>query len=258
VFRAIRITILLLVLAFVATGAYLSRARSTDWDKALWVAIHPIAADDSPATRRYVDSLTEDTFVPVGRFLATQAEHYSLTLAEPARLRLYGELHELPPRLEPDASLPARALWSLRLRYWAWSATSAEKRAPPDIDMFVLYHDPERTSSVPHSLGLQKGLVGVVYAFADPSMTATNNIVIAHEFLHTVGATDKYDPQTDQPQFPDGYADPERTPLVPQENAEIMAGRRMVSETEWEMPETLLNVVIGPRTAQEINWSRPP
>ena len=94
------------------------------------------------------------------------------------------------------------------MRYWSWSATRAEKRAPPDIDMFVLYHDPELTSSVPHSLGLQKGLLGVVYAFADASMTASNNIVIAHEFLHTVGATDKYDPANDQPQFPDGYADP--------------------------------------------------
>ena len=257
-FRAIRITILLLVLAFVATGAFLSRARSTDWDNPLWVAIHPIAADASQATRRYVDSLTEDTFAPVGKFLASQAQHYGLALTEPARVRLYGELHELPPRLEPGASLLSRAAWSLRLRYWAWSATRHEKLAPPDIDMFVLYHDPELTSSVPHSLGLPKGLLGVVYAFADSSMTASNNIVIAHEFLHTVGATDKYDPATDQPLFPDGYADPQRKPLVPQQDAEIMAGRRMVSTTEWEMPETLRNVVIGPSTAQEINWSRPP
>ena len=257
-FRAIRITILLLILAFVATGAYLAHARSTDWDKPLWVAIHPIAADESTATRRYVDSLTEESFAPVGTFLAAQAQHYGLTLTEPARVRLYGELRELPPKLEPNASLLGRAAWSLRLRYWAWSATRAEKRAPPDIDMFVLYHDPQLTSSVPHSLGLQKGLLGVVYAFADPSMTAGNNIVIAHEFLHTVGATDKYDLANDQPQFPDGYADPQRTPLVPQDRAEIMAGRRMLSETEWEMPDSLRSVVIGPKTAQEINWTRSP
>jgi hypothetical protein len=258
VFRAIRITILLLILAFVATGAYLSRARSTDWDKPLWVAIHPIAADDSPATRSYIESLTEDSFAPVGTFLATQAQHYGLALAEPARVRLYAEIHELPPKLGPEASLLKRAALSLHLRYWAWRATRAETRAPPDIDMFVLYHDPARTSSVPHSLGLQKGLVGVVYAFADPSMTASNNIVIAHEFLHTVGATDKYDLATDRPQFPDGYADPQRTPLVPQDAAEIMAGRRMLSETEWEMPESLRKVVIGPKTAQEINWTGSP
>jgi hypothetical protein len=141
------------------------------------------------------------------------------------------------------------------MRYWAWRATSAETKAPPDIDIFVLYHDPQLTTSVPHSLGLQKGLLGVVYGFADPTMTAGNNIVIAHEFLHTVGATDKYDPTSDEPSFPDGYAEPKRDPLFPQEDAEIMAGRRMLSATEWEMPDSLRQVVIGPKTAEEINWS---
>jgi hypothetical protein len=107
---------------------------------------------------------------------------------------------------------------------------------------------------VPHSLGLQKGLLGVVYAFADRDMTGSNNIVIAHEFLHTVGATDKYDPGDDRPSFPDGYADPDQQPLFPQEHTEVMAGRRMLSGQEWEMPTGLGQVVIGPQTATEINW----
>lgn len=253
-FRAIRITILLLILVCVSLGAYLARVRSTDWDKPLWVAIHPISADGSEVTRRYIDSLSGDTFAPIGSFLAEQARHYGLALDEPARVRLYGEIRTTPPQLDPGAGLLSRAFWSLRLRYWAWRATSAETLPPPDIDIFVLYHDPQISTSVPHSLGLQKGLLGVVHAFADPGMTSSNNIVIAHEFLHTVGATDKYDPRSDEPRFPDGYADPKRQPLFPQDNAEIMAGRRMLGETQWEMPESLRNVVIGPLTAQEINW----
>ena len=256
--RAVRITILLLVLAFVTTGAYLSRLRTTDWDKPLWVAIHPISADGSEATRRYIDSLNEDTFAPIGSFLSSQARRYGLSLAEPARVRLYGEIHDLPPQLDRSSNVLVRALWSLRLRYWAWRATSSETQAPPDIEMFVLYHDPKLSESVPHSLGMQKGLLGVVYAFADTSMTAANNMVIAHEFLHTVGATDKYHPATDQPRFPDGYGEPLRLPLYPQERAEIMAGRRALSPTESEMPESLRDVVVGPRTAQEINWTQPP
>jgi hypothetical protein len=254
-FRNIRIAILLLILVFVATGTLLARVRSTDWDKPLWVAIHPISADGSDATRSYISSLSEETFAPIGTFLADQAQRYALPLTQPARVRLYGEVHEKPPQLDPGAGLLTRAFWSLRMRYWAWRATSADTRAPPDIDIFVLYHDPKLTTSVPHSLGLQKGLLGVVYAFADASMTANNNIVIAHEFLHTVGATDKYDPASDEPSYPDGYAEPKRSPLFPQEDAEIMAGRRMLSATEWEMPDSLRNVVIGPKTAQEINWS---
>jgi hypothetical protein len=33
-----------------------------------------------------------------------------------------------------------------------------------------------------------------------------------------------------------------------------MAGRRMVSEQLWEMPASLQDVVIGDKTATEINW----
>jgi len=82
------------------------------------------------------------------------------------------------------------------------------------VQVFVLYHDPDRTESVPHSLGLEKGMLGVVYAFAARRATAPNGIVIAHELMHPLGATDKYDPATDEPRFPEGYADPERKPLL--------------------------------------------
>jgi len=51
---------------------------------------------------------------------------------------------------------------------------------PEDIRIFVLYHDPALTPVVPHSLGLAKGLIGVVYAFAAPEMTGENAVVIAH------------------------------------------------------------------------------
>jgi hypothetical protein len=122
--------------------------------------------------------------------------------------------------------------------------------------MFVLYHDPGRSERVSHSLGLQKGLIGVVNAFASNAQTAENNVVIAHELLHTVGATDKYDPRTNQPAFPDGYAEPEREPRLPQAYAEIMAGRTPVSESEADMPLSLEHVLIGTKTAREINWLR--
>jgi hypothetical protein len=120
--------------------------------------------------------------------------------------------------------------------------------------MFVLYHDPDRVTRVGHSLGLQKGLIGVVNAFASQAQAAQNDVVIAHELLHTLGATDKYDPRTDQPTFPDGYAEPEHQPLLPQAYAEIMAGRVPVTENEAEMPLSLDVVLIGTKTAREINW----
>ena len=142
------------------------------------------------------------------------------------------------------------------MRWYAWKFGSAPGRPTPHVRVFVLYHDPALAPALPHSLGLRKGQIGVVHAFASDAMTATNAIVIAHEVLHTVGATDKYDLETDAPLFPDGFADPEQRPRYPQLRAEIMAGRRALSEHEQDMPDALDDCVIGPATAAEIGWLR--
>lgn len=252
-FKMLRILILLLVLLVVALTTWQDRYRSTRWRVPLYVAIYPIAADESPVTSRYVSALDADRFKPIDRFFVREAERYRLTAPEPVKTRLRNELHERPPQRAPNAGLLATAWWSLRLRYWAWRA-SGHVNEPEDIRMFVLYHDPALTPQVPHSLGLTKGLIGVVYAFATPEMDGANAVVIAHELLHTVGATDKYLPGTDAPRFPDGYGDPSQAPLYPQRFAEIMAGRRMLSSAQWQQAANLDEVLIGPATALEIRW----
>jgi hypothetical protein len=85
-------------------------------------------------------------------------------------------------------------------------------------------------------------------------MNDENNVVIAHELLHTVGATDKYDPANDAPRFPEGYGDPHQSPLYPQAKAEIMAGRRLLAADRWQQASSLDEVVVGSATAQEIRW----
>ena len=91
--------------------------------------------------------------------------------------------------------------------------------------------------------------------FAADKMAGSNNIVIAHELMHTLGATDKYDFTSGAPSFPTGYGDPERKPLFPQLTAEIMAGRRVLSPTNFDMPGNLRDVIVGPATAAEIRWT---
>lgn len=142
------------------------------------------------------------------------------------------------------------------MRLYARRVSAVPGRPRSHIRVFVLYHDPKVSETVPHSLGMQKGLIGVVHAFADRNMTGSNNIVIAHETMHTVGATDKYDLQTGAPIYPDGYAEPDLSPRFPQRYAEIMAGQRAISDREQEMPETLRDVIVGEKTAQEIGWTR--
>lgn len=252
-FKTLRVLILLLVLLGVALSTWQARNRSTRWNVPLYVAIYPIAADDSPVTRAYLAALDAERFKPIDRFFTREAERYHLDTSEPVKTRLRTELEERPPQRAPDAGLLTTIFWSLRLRYWAWRV-SGHVHEPEDIRMFVLYHDPALTPTVPHSLGLSKGLIGVVYAFAAPEMNGENNVVIAHELLHTVGATDKYNLADDLPRFPDGYGDPAQQPLYPQLTAELMAGRRAISPDKASQALSLDEVVIGPSTALEIRW----
>ena len=253
--KTLRIAVLLLVLVVVAAGAWLDRKASTSWQEPLWVGIYPINADGSPAADRYIDTLTDANFADIETFFGREGARFRPNLSQPIHVVLYPRSSELPPTLAPRASRLSVILWSLKVRWFASHASSVPGRAPPRVRLFVLYHDPASLTAVPDSHGMQKGLIGIIHAFADKSMARTNNVVIVHELLHTLGATDKYADGTGQPRYPEGLADPDQNPLYPQARAEIMAGRRALSETDAEIPDSLKDVIIGPLTAQEIHWT---
>jgi hypothetical protein len=257
VWKTLRIVTLLLVLAGVATQTYLDRATTTDWDDTLWVGIFPVSADGSAVSESYIRSIDRSEFASIEAFFRSEAERAGVTVRDPVRVELYPALKELPPILEPGSSALASGWWSLKMRWYARRVSDVPGRIPSQIRIFVLYHDPAEHDVLPHSLGLQKGLVGIVNAFADAEMRGSNAIVITHEVLHTLGASDKYDPQTDAPRFPDGFAEPSLAPRYPQRFAEIMAGRRPITEEVQELPHSLREVVIGDATAVEIGWPAP-
>ena len=253
--RRLRIVALLLILAFVALNTYFDRVYSTDWDNPLRVAVFPINADDSAVSERYIRQLSSDSFAEIETFFEQEAKEYGLQMERPIRLTLAPPLAQSPPTLASDPGMLCAAWWSLRMRFWVWGVDAPPGPAP-DIKLFVLYHDPAISPLVPHSLGLQKGLFGVVHVFADAGMQGSNETVMAHELLHTLGATDKYDLRTNQPTRPEGYAEPDRDPLYPQSFAELMGGRIPESSTESTTPESLQQVIIGAKTASEIGWSK--
>jgi hypothetical protein len=253
--RRLRIAILLVILLFVALNTYFDRVYSTDWNIPLRIAAFPINADGSEVTARYISQQQADAFQRIETFFEQEAKHYGLQMERPIRLSLAPPLSAAPPKLDPGGSALSVLLWSLRIRYWA-GRIAAPPGPAPDIKLFVLYHDPAIWPALPHSVGLQKGLLGVVHVFADASMRGSNDTVIAHELLHTLGATDKYHLQSNQPIHPDGYAEPDRQPLYPQSFAELMAGRIPVSGTEATQPESLQQVLIGAKTASEIGWRK--
>jgi hypothetical protein len=254
VWRNIRVFILLLILLWAATHTWFERISSTGWKQPLWVGIFPVNADGSATAQAYIDGLETGEFADIEDFMAREAHRYGKELAEPLHIVLYPQVRQVPPQLDRGDGLIGTAWWSLKLRWFAWREATVS-RAPPRVRLFVLYHDSTTLKSVPDSHGMQKGLIGVVHAFALRPMAGSNSIVITHELLHTLGATDKYDPSTGAPLFPIGFADPDRKPLYPQDEAEIMAGRRALSAQDAEMPAALSAVVVGPATALEIRWT---
>jgi hypothetical protein len=96
--------------------------------------------------------------------------------------------------------------------------------------------------------------MAVTHLFADPQAHGGNQVVIAHELLHTLGASDKYDLATGQPLDPGGLGDPEASPRYPQHVGEIMAGRIATSPREAVIPASLDEMTVGSATAREIGW----
>lgn len=252
-FKIVRIFILSLVLIGVALGSWLTSKRSTDWDQSLWIAIYPINADNRPVTQQYIEQLSLQDFHPIEEFIAEEAQEFNLPLQQPFSVKLAPEVKSLPPQPPESGAVWEIMLWSLQLRYWAYQANTF-KGPKPHIRIFVKYFDVKDRRPLAHSLGLQQGMLGIVNAFATKKMSAANAVVITHEILHTLGATDKYDLNTGLPVYPDGYVETVRDPLHPQELAEIMAGKIPISKTEAAIPRGLHQVIVGEQTAREIKW----
>ena len=177
-----------------------------------------------------------------------------MALQTPLKLQIARPLHQMPPAVPPNGKRLAIAIWSLKMRWWTWRRDREDNLPGADIQMFVLYRKSDGKQMPERSVGMQKGMYGIVNAYASRGMASRNRVVIAHELLHVLGATDKYDLATGQPLMPDGLADPYLKPLYPQGKAEIMGGRIALSRSRAVMPGSLRSCVVGQETAVEIGW----
>ncbi|MEM7208675.1 MAG: hypothetical protein AAF434_12690 [Pseudomonadota bacterium] len=251
-FRSIRIYILLGFLLFSVIYTVHQLLYSRSWHNPLNVVIYPINADGKNTTARYVDTLSVDHFRGIEKWFAREGKRYKLLIERPIAISLGSEIESLPPELPRYRNAVFNMMWGVHLRWWAFRHSPDDGSNLSRVRVFVLYHSAV-DKPLPHSLGLQKGLIGLVNAFAVPRQNKQNNVVIAHEVLHTVGALDKYAPGG-YPIYPDGYANPNRKPLHPQRSAEIMAGRIPIGNGMLMMPRSLRSTVINEQTAREINW----
>jgi len=257
-FKAFRIIILLLIFAALAFYTKTQKLKSRSWSEPLQLVIYPINGEDSLEVEKYIEQLDGNVFNEIDQFFKNEAEHYSLTTDQPTSTHLGQAINIHPPTSPgPGSSFVKIIGWSLKLRYWAYRNTPDDKSNLHRVRIFLLYHEAKKGKRLQHSLGLDKGLLVIAHVFASTHQEQQNNIIIAHELLHTVGASDKYN-AANQPVFPDGYAEPGNIPLYPQVLAEIMSTKIPSSASQSEMAKSLKQCIIGDKTAMEINWIHKP
>ncbi|MCX9158402.1 hypothetical protein OPU71_19955 [Niveibacterium sp. 24ML] len=249
--KTIRIALLLLVLATVALDAWRAKHAATDWQDTLHVAVYPINADGSAAAASRIAALDREQLLPIERFLADEARRYGVATMMPVRLTLQAALTAGPPAAPKNAGMLGAIIWSLKVRWWVWRLPTATPR--PHVRLFVHYWDPS-DGRVPSSHGLERGQIAIAHVFASRAMQRSNDVVIAHEMLHALGASDKYDPASLEPIYPQGYAEPDAQPRLPQRFCELMAGRLPSESGPPEQAKSLDQCLIGAVTAREIGF----
>lgn len=253
-FKVLRITLLLLVLGSVWTTYSLQKQVSQDWQGTLDIQIIPVLVDEQASTRQFVESLKVKDFAEVSKYLVAQAGRHNRDLEHALQIGLQPPIEKNPPPIpEAGAGRIEIMLWSLKLRWWAWV------NQPPgyhdtQIRLYVLYQSPQTDYQLPHSTGLQNGLIGLINARVNDNNKRIHAVVITHELLHILGAADKYDLISGQPLFPAGYAQPFKQPAHPQRRAEIMARAIPLTETNHKVATRLSQTMIGDLTAREIGW----
>lgn len=248
--KKIRIFLLLIILGTVAQQSFLD-AADLGWKDNFYVAIYPINANGSAEVNAYIKNLTRDNFEPVAQYFADEAARYKLGMRRPIELQLGDEISKIPPAPPENSSLLSTVFWSLKFRLFAFN-NSPKVNVKPDIKLYLLYYDPIANPILTHSTALNKGRIGRVNLFGNAEYNKQNLVILAHELLHTLTATDKYDLATTLPIYPQGYGEPDKQPRYPQDFAELMGGRVPVNETKADIPKSLAQTIIGEKTAIEI------
>ena len=253
-FKILRIAVLLIILMSVWTTFLLQKNVSRHWQDSIDIKIIPVVADTAPQTKKFVAQLKEKHFANIERYLSSQARRYQQDLESSIRISI-GELIDDTPPSTPNSNQSTLDIiwWSLKLRWWAWR-NQPDDYHDTQIRMYVLYQSPENDKPLPHSTGLQNGLIGLIQARADSKYRNLHATTITHELLHIFGATDKYNIASGQPIYPQGYANSKNGYRYPQNRAEIMARAIPLKNGQFEVATRLGQTVIGAITASEIGW----
>lgn len=252
-FRKIRITVLTLILAYVSVGAYVDTHHN--WDAETVVVLHPINASEDEVTQKFIDTLKEEDFDIIERFITENGLKYRSKETR-FKVLLGGQVYRHPklPNEEIASSIPKTMLWSLQFRYFGLRNTQKIDLKAATV-VYLNYYNPTKIKTeLTRSTALEQGRIAVVNLYADAKHHEFSKGVILHELLHTFGAEDRYDPYQGSPMYPVGYAEPDKQPLYPQDKAEIMGGYIPLNDQDFIIVDHIDKFVMNEITARELGW----
>jgi hypothetical protein len=257
-FRA-RVAVLLTILAGVSLWAcrdYYQRRARTSWQRPLQVAL--ILVEREPIPPSTIGLLTNRAHALERRLASEYQRHsgrdfspFSLVVTQPLLV------DRAPPALRDQSTLGLLHDTTAR---WLWTRDVDRRggltHGDYDARIYLVMKPAERGLAFVEGESEYGGRVGIAQADIDPEMVDFALFVAAHELMHTLGATDKYDGEG-RALYPAGFAEPDRTPLYPQPGAEVMARNLPLSPSSERPPSTLEELMVGDVTARELGWRRP-
>jgi hypothetical protein len=248
----------LFVVAAWAGGVHRIRAARVKWDRPVEVAVVLLSATDIDAlgVARLDDGLRElegRLSAEFARYRGGGGTPFSFRLVGPVSFN--GTLSFTPesPGMVDRATHAVRLWRTLR----GIHAAARFDPVPYDARIYLLIEPatvPEGTRTFAEGSGAVGGDVGLVRAAAGSDDAVLALTAVAHELLHCLGASDKYDP-AGHALAPDGLAEPDLSPQYPQRYAEWMVGEVPVGPGQGRIPSSLAEIRVGPATAREIGWA---
>ncbi len=262
--RKLRVALLVVALIVVAAwagGVHRIRSSRVRWDRPVEVAVVLLSPVDLDALQvsRFRDVLGE-----LEARLSAEFARYG-GRGTPFSLKLVGPVSfNGPLSFTPESSgILDRANHAYRL--WktlrAVHAAASFDPKPYDARIYLLLEPAAEAGGAVRTFaegaGAAGGEVGFVRAAAGAEDAVLALTAVAHELLHCLGATDKYD-AAGHAIVPDGLAEPGLSPQYPQLYAEWMVGEVPIGPAQGRLPSSLAEIRVGPVTAREIGWTTAP
>jgi len=259
--RVAVLVVILIVVAAWAGGVHRSRSSRVQWDRPVEVAIVLLSPVDLDAIQV---SRFQDVLAQLEDRLSAEFARYGGSGA-PFSLKLVGPVSfNGPLSFTPESS---RLLDRANHAYRLWKTLRAIHAAasfdprPYDARIYLLLEPATETGGALRTFaegsGAVGGEVGFVRAAAGSDDAVLALTAVAHELLHCLGASDKYD-AAGHAIVPDGLAEPGLAPQYPQNYAEWMVGEVPTGPGRGRLPSSLAELRVGAVTAREIGWEKGP